>query len=297
MQTPTEKKEGNQWGNLFAGNRVASNGMSLKYVTPKRVNGTVVVQLDQQDLEKEESKWKFSLVLYVIGEMPGFNFMKRYIAQQWSAVAKPELYYHDEGYYIVKFQFEPDMKEVFAIGIPLFADECRTKTTRIFYARMLIEVEVTKVIPNEIKNNGCKGEYISTTYLFRLEAKNTVLQLVNDGLFKLECGGVNKRYKQREKSNFMKDHHLNLVRLLDTSVKSNKATGIAQSILDLRTIAAQTTKPWLIWGDFNALLKSQDRVHGAPVTRAEIQEFATCMHDLSLNKLAWKGEYYSWSNK
>ncbi|KAF3662756.1 hypothetical protein FXO38_10995 [Capsicum annuum] len=120
----------------------------------------------------------------------------------------------------------------------------------------------------------------------------------------------------------MKDHHLNLVRLLDTSVKSNKATSIAQSIVpgwnmlhnsskadngtiwvlwddnvyQVEVIAqgaqylhSQTTKPWLIWGDFNALLKSQDRVHGAPVTRAEIQDFATCMHDLSLNKLAWKG--------
>lgn len=37
-----------------------------------------------------------------------------------------------------------------AIGILLFADECTTKQTRISYARMLIEVDVTRPIPTEI---------------------------------------------------------------------------------------------------------------------------------------------------
>ena len=37
-----------------------------------------------------------------------------------------------------------------AIGVPLFADECTTKQTRISYARMLVEVNVTKVIPQKI---------------------------------------------------------------------------------------------------------------------------------------------------
>ena len=37
-----------------------------------------------------------------------------------------------------------------AIGVPLFADECTTKKTRISYARMLIEVNVTKSIPQQI---------------------------------------------------------------------------------------------------------------------------------------------------
>ncbi|XP_069154420.1 uncharacterized protein [Solanum lycopersicum] len=37
-----------------------------------------------------------------------------------------------------------------AIGVPLFADECTTKQTRISYARMLVEVNVTKAIPQKI---------------------------------------------------------------------------------------------------------------------------------------------------
>jgi len=37
-----------------------------------------------------------------------------------------------------------------AIGVPLFSDEYTTKQTRISYARMLIEVNVTKAIPQQI---------------------------------------------------------------------------------------------------------------------------------------------------
>uniref|UniRef100_M1B956 Endonuclease/exonuclease/phosphatase n=1 Tax=Solanum tuberosum TaxID=4113 RepID=M1B956_SOLTU len=37
-----------------------------------------------------------------------------------------------------------------AIGVPLFVDECTTKQTRISYARILIEVNVTKAIPQQI---------------------------------------------------------------------------------------------------------------------------------------------------
>lgn len=44
-----------------------------------------------------------------------------------------------------------------AIGVPLFADECTTKQTRISYAKMLIEVNVTKVIPQKITVMDPKG--------------------------------------------------------------------------------------------------------------------------------------------
>lgn len=36
------------------------------------------------------------------------------------------------------------------LGKPIFADECTTKQSRISYARMLIEVNVTKALPTEI---------------------------------------------------------------------------------------------------------------------------------------------------
>ncbi|XP_059277758.1 uncharacterized protein LOC132031905 [Lycium ferocissimum] len=55
--------------------------------------------------------------------------------------------------------------------------------------------------------------------------------------------------------------------------------------------------PWLICGDFNALLYSQDRLYGNPVQFTEVKEFNDCMQDLSLTELNWRGDYYTWSNK
>ncbi|XP_009603376.1 uncharacterized protein [Nicotiana tomentosiformis] len=139
------------------------------------------------------------------GDGPGYNAMKRYINLHWSHVTEPELFYHDEGYYIIRFQSVADAREILCagpysiannpiilkpwtpdfdfteefptvmplwvkfpklpmsrwgvgslsriasvIGTPIFADECTAKQTRVFCARMLIELNVTKELPTEI---------------------------------------------------------------------------------------------------------------------------------------------------
>lgn len=55
---------------------------------------------------------------------------------------------------------------------------------------------------------------------------------------------------------------------------------------DIRSMASP--QPWLVWGDFNDLLQNQDRLNGAPVTRAEIKDFADRVQDLFLNELLCK---------
>ena len=163
-----------------------------------------MVQLEKTEVQEEEQKWKCALIAYVVGECPGYNNMRRYIMMNWSNVSKPEVYLHEDGYDLIKFQKISDMNEILfsgytvnnrpiilkqwcpdfdlgneflteiplwvkfpklplncwgvgslsriasAIGVPLFADECTTKQTRISYARMLVEVNVTKAIPQKI---------------------------------------------------------------------------------------------------------------------------------------------------
>ena len=190
---------------MFKNNRAAINGMNLTYIPPQVLNGQTMVQLEEKEVQIEEEKWKCALIAYVIGEFPGYNTMNRYIQMNWAKVDKPEVFLHEEGYYIIKFRSLSDMNEVLysgpytisnrpiilkqwnpefdfgaeflteiplwvnfpklplncwgagslsriasAIGVPIFADECTTKQTRISYARMLIEVNVTKPIPQNI---------------------------------------------------------------------------------------------------------------------------------------------------
>ncbi|XP_070014564.1 uncharacterized protein [Nicotiana sylvestris] len=53
----------------------------------------------------------------------------------------------------------------------------------------------------------------------------------------------------------------------------------------LKDIATGNTKPWLLCGDFNAVLHTNDRQMGNPITYTEVQDFADCVANLTLNEL------------
>lgn len=57
-----------------------------------------------------------------------------------------------------------------------------------------------------------------------------------------------------------------------------------------------TQPPWIILGDFNALMKLDERV-GNPVREKEIEDMQTCMQDCRLMELKSSGQYYTWSDK
>lgn len=80
------------------------------------MNGQPVVQLDRDEVEQKTKKWKCALIVYIIGEMPGYDAMKRYIALNWASTVEPELFLHDEGYYVIKFQILADKTEIFYAG-------------------------------------------------------------------------------------------------------------------------------------------------------------------------------------
>ncbi|XP_075092379.1 uncharacterized protein LOC142172614 [Nicotiana tabacum] len=132
--------------------------------------------------------------------------MERFIASEWNFTAKPKVYYHNEGQFVVRFNSMEDRDEVLysgphmlgtkpmivkawlenfdfskevlhtipvwvkfpnlplncwgarslrrissGLGIPFYADACTTQLDRITYARVLIEMNVTKELPKFIK--------------------------------------------------------------------------------------------------------------------------------------------------
>ncbi|XP_070053974.1 uncharacterized protein [Nicotiana tomentosiformis] len=132
--------------------------------------------------------------------------MERYIASVWNFVAKPKVYFHNNGYFVVRFNSIEDRDEVLysgphmlnnkpiivkmwsadfdinkevlqtipvwvkypnlplncwenrslsrissGLGIPLYVDVCTTQVYMISYARVLVEMDVTKELPRFIK--------------------------------------------------------------------------------------------------------------------------------------------------
>ncbi|KAG5587149.1 hypothetical protein H5410_047583 [Solanum commersonii] len=124
------------WANLFSGNRNASNGMYLDYVPLDVVNGTITIQLEKVEYEHKIEKWNCALIVYIMGDTHG-----------WSSVATPEVFYHKEDYYMSDKSLSMIGS---AISIPLYVDECITKQSRIFFACVLHQTNVTKPLPDGI---------------------------------------------------------------------------------------------------------------------------------------------------
>ncbi|XP_074288393.1 uncharacterized protein LOC141613556 [Silene latifolia] len=55
--------------------------------------------------------------------------------------------------------------------------------------------------------------------------------------------------------------------------------------------------PWIICGDFNAVMGSNERIGGNPVTHAEIRPLLQLVLDCNLVDLKAKGNFFTWNNK
>ncbi|VFQ94177.1 unnamed protein product [Cuscuta campestris] len=57
------------------------------------------------------------------------------------------------------------------------------------------------------------------------------------------------------------------------------------------------TDPWCCLGDFNTILRVEDRKGGIPVTEEEIMDFRECVMECGLEEIPSVGPYYTWSNR
>ncbi|XP_019257662.1 PREDICTED: uncharacterized protein LOC109235869 [Nicotiana attenuata] len=206
LQLESEQKVERTWSMLFEENKLAKRGMDLNFVPPTLVEGEVIVELVQEDIDSEIHKWKYAAIVYVIGGSPSIWALERFVAGQGNFSTKPKIYYHNAGYFMIKFScleerdmvmysgphmlnnrpvimkawtadFDFDAEDLKTIpiwiklpnlplscwsasalskigsglGQPIYADACTSNAERISYARILVEVDVTKELPTVIK--------------------------------------------------------------------------------------------------------------------------------------------------
>ncbi|XP_058762100.1 uncharacterized protein LOC131635497 [Vicia villosa] len=212
MKTKPIGDQNKLWVDVISGNRQTTNGKQLQFVAPKIKEGIVEVEIEEKYVEAEIRFWENSLIMYVIGTNLSMNAMKNYMSRMWNFVALPDMFYNDEGYFILKFKNGDDRDEVLmkgpytfqnklmillewrhdftmakdmlrsipiwiklpglplpmwgaqslgkigsAVGIPLFTDECTAEKLRVSYARLLVEVDVTQKLCEEISIRDHEG--------------------------------------------------------------------------------------------------------------------------------------------
>uniref|UniRef100_M1DHQ7 AP endonuclease/reverse transcriptase n=1 Tax=Solanum tuberosum TaxID=4113 RepID=M1DHQ7_SOLTU len=65
---------------------------------------------------------------------------------------------------------------------------------------------------------------------------------------------------------------------------------------ELFSIANRMDKPWIIGGDFNVVLNSEEKIGGLPVRDADCEDFKTCIESCDLAQVKFKGSPFTWWN-
>jgi hypothetical protein len=104
------------WVDVLSGNRNPANGLAMEFVAPKRVNGDIEVEIDFTDIESEVKFWASSLIMYVLGGELSMNAVKQFMVRHWNFVKLPDMFYHDEGYFLLRFHSSTDKDVVLMQG-------------------------------------------------------------------------------------------------------------------------------------------------------------------------------------
>ncbi|XP_058775480.1 uncharacterized protein LOC131649739 [Vicia villosa] len=117
QQIETEKTaKDTTWVDVIKGNRLPTNGIGLDYTPPMVVNGDIEVVIEAEDVASETIYWENALIMYVLGGNLTMNGVKNFMMRVWNFAALPELYYNEEGFFIIRFQSKEDKESVLKRG-------------------------------------------------------------------------------------------------------------------------------------------------------------------------------------
>ncbi|XP_058763382.1 uncharacterized protein LOC131636806 [Vicia villosa] len=111
-----EEQSRKLWVDVISNNRKPGNGLTLDFVAPKVVNGGIVVEIEQSDIESEVRYWDCALIMYVLGGELSMNMVKQFMMKNWNTVQLPDLLYHDDGYFLLKFKTHKEKEEILMNG-------------------------------------------------------------------------------------------------------------------------------------------------------------------------------------
>ncbi|OIT40013.1 hypothetical protein A4A49_51747 [Nicotiana attenuata] len=97
-------------------NRNSQMGMRLEYIPPSHRDGKIVIQIEESDVRELKDYWENALIGYVLGYTPYERSMVSYVETAWDFVTKPQILYHQDGYYVFRFNTMEDKDSVVQVG-------------------------------------------------------------------------------------------------------------------------------------------------------------------------------------
>ncbi|CAK8569173.1 unnamed protein product [Lathyrus sativus] len=212
-QTASPEEGQKLWADVLKDNRNPAKGRAMKFIPPQVVDGKIEVLIEEDDVSSEVKFWESSLILYAMGADLSMNVVKNFMTRSWNFVQLSDMYFNDEGYFILRFKSFTDRDEVLlrgpymlrnipllirewkldfkikdellrtlpiwvklpqlpivlwgdtslnkigsALGKPIMTDECTANRLRVSYACILVEMDITKELPQSITIADHEGE-------------------------------------------------------------------------------------------------------------------------------------------
>lgn len=67
------------------------------------MNEEIEVEIEDEEIASEIKFWEYALIMYAIGREISMNVVKQFMEKNWNFVKLPDLYYNEEGYFIMRF--------------------------------------------------------------------------------------------------------------------------------------------------------------------------------------------------
>ncbi|XP_070018332.1 uncharacterized protein [Nicotiana sylvestris] len=340
--------------------------MPLKYVASIIKDGKKVVQLTKADVELGTEKWRNVITLYVVGESPTIAALERFIAFQWNFYAKRNVYYHNDGFFLIwtpYFNLHAEIlktmplwiklpnlplncwsseilsKVASDLGVPLYTDNCTTNIDRISYAHLLVEMDVIVSLPEVIQVEDSNGIQFEQIVLYdwkpefcgvcshvghEFQEKRPEKQKIKaikhvytsrppqqqkwqykgletptddktqeEGWKELRGDNQNGQTGEGQNSNGSisdNNRHSPPQYMGYTLLKQEKHYGMNYQIyiMDYRSMDS--------YGDYNAVMHSEDRAYGNPIQDMEMGGFRNFLQNTGMTKLKYVGREFTWTN-
>ncbi|XP_056687832.1 uncharacterized protein [Spinacia oleracea] len=173
------------WVNLFKGSTLPSKGFALNFIAPTVCDGTPIAVLDKNEIQKMNDLWGNATVMYVVGEKPSIGAILRFIEKEWHQVSKPQIFLHDEGYFVIRFQSKKDKESVLVAGPHMFFG--KPMIVKPWTASFNFQEEILRVVPVWVRLSNLPLSCWGGDSLSRIGS------LLGDPLFANECTSKKQR--------------------------------------------------------------------------------------------------------
>ncbi|XP_074282963.1 uncharacterized protein LOC141607506 [Silene latifolia] len=106
-----------------------------------------VVQIYEDDVEDEVTYWRYTLMGSVLGGKPKVQELEAYVKKYWLNISAPILFPHLDPFLWSSAALS---RLASKIGKPLFADLTTTCKAKLSFARVMVEVDISKSLPEEV---------------------------------------------------------------------------------------------------------------------------------------------------